>query len=105
MKGLRSDRSPPSRSRVGLSPVPRKRSGDINRPQVIIGTPPRARLLQLPVLEPGGLGADAFAGDGDVEQVRAVVAGDALEAAAERGLQLFHGGDRFTVHALRAGEP
>src|ERR1700730_3377354 len=68
----------------------------------------RARLvpgLEPPVLIPGGIRADALAGNRDLDQVRPVVARDALHAAAERRLQVLHGGDALAVHALRARQP
>src|SRR5438874_8165341 len=62
------------------------------------------RRSELPVLVPRRVGADALARDGDVEQVRAIVLRHALEAATERGLEIFHLRDLLTLDALRARE-
>src|SRR5262249_44776329 len=83
------------------SPSPsayRNRAADRTR------TKPPSELFHLPVLVPGGFRADALAGDGDVEEERAVGAGDLLQAATEGRLELLHRGDGFTVDPLRARE-
>src|SRR5215470_3076114 len=67
-------------------------------------TPATSR-SKLPVLVPRRVGADALTRDRDVEQVRLVLPGDTLEAAAQRSLQLLHLGHLFAVDALRAREP
>src|SRR5213592_354549 len=59
---------------------------------------------KLPVLVPRRVRANALARDGDVEQVRAIVLRHALEAATERGLEIFHLRDLLTLDALRARE-
>src|SRR5262249_49200223 len=64
-----------------------------------------SRLLQAPVLVPGGVGADALARHRDLDEGRPILAGDRVEAAAERGLRALDPRPRLAVDALRPREP